>query len=202
MKILLRSAVILALVGVTACQGNVVSDNGSTPGTSSEDGGAPGTSSGNEVAGQLAGNTFSAQDAISVQTALSDGDDFVGSSTYVMITDTSGTCADPTQSIQLMFALASLDENGGATPASTPGTYMVVSGNPEAAGDYAEAFYAIDTETQSAGSFAEEGSIVLTAPAQPGGVSGTFDVTFGDGSHVTGSFDASNCAQWVPNWGM
>ena len=147
------------------------------------------------VDGTVGGVPFAAKDAISHPTGPQNSL-FDGPSTYVVMTDYPGACAaavadEKDLGANIIFDLASIDATGAASAATTTGTYVVVKGSPMTAGLAVVVGWASSTAQQA--SVGTSGSLVVTALGAAG-ISGTFDLTFDDGSHVTGSVDAPSCA--------
>ncbi len=162
----------------------------------------------NQVSGTIAGRALAAQDAASVQGAFH-GFGFSGSSTLVQIADYANLCSLESSnhalanSSHLDLVLAQIDTSGGATPPSVPGIYVVtpLSQNPNVAGTLRAqvwfAWYGASCFKESWASGTSGAVTVLEVSAA--GIQGTFDVFLDSGDHVTGSFDAPDCAGMDPN---
>jgi hypothetical protein len=139
----------------------------------------------------LGGKAVKAQSAATVDGAPS-GADFDGDCTVVYLSDQPAVCgiltssASSLDSTNIVFFLASVNASGKASPASMTGTYAVSVNTPTSAALSAEVFYDSKNEASS-------GTVTVTSPDEGNGISGTFDLTFMDGSHATGSFDATTC---------
>lgn len=158
----------------------------------------------NAVHGLVQGNLFSARDAISID-ATASGFDFNGPSTVVEITDFPSACQNQADhhgvanGQLLFFALATVSSGGVAAAITIPGTYTVVT-SPVPAGNDVELFYQRDDAScvRATGEQASSGTVTVNEVSD-GGVSGTFDVSFSSGDHLTGSFQAPRCGAFNPN---
>jgi hypothetical protein len=156
------------------------------------------------VSGMLGGAPFGASDAVS-NTTTANGFDFPGMSTDVTLTTFAHECA--LQSSQtgtpngrvLLLILGIPDGAGGSAPATSTGAYTIFSGTPAASSQLAEAYFEADDATcrKASSAMATGGVVTLDSATSP--VSGTFDLTFDTGEHVTGSFAAPLCTALDPN---
>ncbi len=148
------------------------------------------------VNGTIAGRTIAAQDAVS--NVATDATNF--SVAAVLVADVPQVCAKVTagqepKSVQGIAFTLGTRTDAGISPPAAPGVYTV--GPLDAAplsGNFAWVVYgatdaSCNTVTQRDGT---SGTVTLT-DVHPGAYSGTFDVTFSDGSHVTGSFTSARC---------
>jgi hypothetical protein len=156
------------------------------------------------VNGNIGGQPFDAQDSISNVVAAG-----FGSAGLVLITNASNTCGKLTANQQPKNAKAVLIvfgfQSGGAITAPTStGSYTVhdsaTVGN--FTGNVAVGQYAATDATCTPVAEAEtvSGTVTLNR-VDANGYSGTFDVTFDDASHATGSFSANRCAALSTNIG-
>jgi hypothetical protein len=162
--------------------------------------------SADHVSGTIGGSAFTARDAIWKNVNAS-GFDFNGTSTIVMVSEFPSACSVETtrkgvaNGRFLAFALATTDSNGAATPIATAGKYTVnPSGTtPPANQLLVEPYYEQDDGTclPSTKHFGMSGSVTVTSTTDP--IQATFDVTFDNGEHITGSFDAVQCGGIDPN---
>jgi hypothetical protein len=83
-----------------------------------------------------------------------------------------------------------VDNGGGATPPTAPGTFYVNRPGPDAASAGAEGWDSACVDTLFTN--ATSGQVTLTA-VSTSGVTGTFDLVLATGDHITGSFDAPAC---------
>jgi hypothetical protein len=161
-----------------------------------------GGSSNATVNGTISGQSMGAQDSVSnVLTSSSDSEGLI------LITNAANTCGKLTAGQQPRNAKAILIEIGTqtATAVSAPaasGTYTVHSSGTigNFTGNVALALYAAtDANCNPVSSIeASSGTVTLTR-VDSTGYSGTFDITFSDASHVTGSFTAGKCTALSTN---
>lgn len=138
-----------------------------------------------------------ARDAVSNTTIV--GTNSVGG---ILLTNSPGLCAKLTAGQQLKnvkaisIGIGTQRPSGISAPVAT-GTYTVYSQATIAGktGTVATAFYLTTGANCSIVSSLESvsGTVTLTR-IDSNGYAGTFDITFSDTSHATGSFAASNCA--------
>ena len=167
-------------------------------------GGSSSTPGGNDVMGPI---NFAAMDAISASFDHTNGFSFVGTSTFVELTDYTGACAlagqhqAPTKSHIIDLGLAVNDASGKAGAPNGPGTYTVFSGTAAlpASMNVAQVFYG-DGCDKTIAYEGTSGTITLKS-AMP--MTGTFDFTIscagfsgctGPDAHLTGSFEAAPCS--------
>jgi hypothetical protein len=147
----------------------------------------------NSASGTVEGASLSVRDALSFQATLT-ADLPDGGAVYLVgfvLTDTSGICADiAAQRSPPSTTILSVGVEGFQP--ITLGTYPVsLLPNPDLT---VAAFVKADANCQSAVSDeATSGSVTFSAISS-GQASGTFDLTFPDAGHLTGSFSAPNCA--------
>ncbi len=165
-----------------------------------------GSNSDATVNGAIRGNTLPVSDTISATATVQ----FSGPPATTInvgvigISSSGGLCGkltagqEPKNSQYLLLFLTDINSVTGQTTApSAAGTYSVYSGTGTAPTKLAIVNYIKTDATcrSTAATMANgiSGMVVLTA-ASNGSYSGTFDITFDTGDHVTGSFRASNCA--------
>ena len=185
------AAALLALAMSSAC------------GSTSSSGGSP--SSSNTAAGNVAGHSYAAKDAIFTTASSTSGFSLgTGSVTVISIESGAGACAEQ-QSAQAVvtldvdMALAQVDATGNTTPISETGTYAVTTGTP-GSGLFAQAVFEPLCKMANlsvAVTQATGGSVTVTE-VDSSHVAGTLDLTFGT-DRVTGSFYASNCSAFDVN---
>jgi hypothetical protein len=161
-----------------------------------------GSSSPASVSGNIGGQSMNAQDAVS-------GINTVGTNSVagILITNVANTCSmltahqQPRNAKAILIAIGTQNGLSTSAPTST-GTYPVFSpaGIVSARGNVAIAAYgATDANCVTVSRIdATSGTVTLTR-VDSSGYAGTFDITFSDSSHVTGSFTASNCAAITSN---
>ncbi len=145
----------------------------------------------------MSGQSMDARDALSKVVTV--GTDSVGA---ILISNSPNTCAklsanqQPRNAKWIVIAIGTQSGSRASAPTGT-GNYTVYSQAAivGATGNVALAVYAATDANCVAVSRIEatSGTVVLTR-VDSSGYSGTFDVTFSDASHVTGSFSASTCA--------
>jgi len=155
------------------------------------------------VNGTIIGQSMNARDSVSnvVDVAIVNVS-FGGSAGLVLITAAPNACANLAASELKKNAKAIFIQVGTQTgrtisPPSGNGNYTVygTSSIAAATGNVAAALY-VATDAKCAPVLDDEatsGTVRLTQ-VDANGYSGTFDITFADGSHVTGSFTANKCA--------
>ncbi len=152
------------------------------------------------VNGTIDGTPFTARDAI-WNTVTASGADFNGMSTAVLITDFANACSvemtrtGVANERIVVFFLAVTDAGGNSSPITAAGTYTInPSGNtPPASSMVAEADYERD-DARCQATVKESGmsgTVTVTSATDP--IQATFDVTFSNGDHITGSFKAGMC---------
>jgi hypothetical protein len=126
----------------------------------------------------------------------------------IAMSDRSAFCDVVTRSVEPRsshyFTIGVVDVVGTTfTPAAGPGTYTVVDPNtsdPPPKSAFAS-FVTVDaTCTDPNGPDGMSGTVVLTK-VNGGEYSGTFDIVFQGGDHVSGSFDSASCAA-LTQWGL
>ncbi len=147
------------------------------------------------VNGTIAGRTIAAQDAVS-----NVADEGTGLSVAaVVIADVPQVCAKMTagqepKSMQLIGFLMGTRTDSGISPPAAPGVHTVLPPDVVVSGSFAVVKYGATGPTCN--TLVEldgiSGTVTLT-DVHGGAYSGTFDVTFGDGSHATGSFTSARC---------
>jgi hypothetical protein len=157
------------------------------------------------VTGTIGGESMSAQDAVS--NTLTSGSTSQG---MLLITNASNTCTklsanqQPKNSKAIAIGIAQQAGSGGFSAPAAPGTYLVMKANEVngIAGNLALATYvATDANCNQTTLIGASGGTVTLTRVDSGGYSGTFDITFSDASHVTGSFAANSCAALALNLG-
>jgi hypothetical protein len=164
-------------------------------------GGGNGSSGGNgsaTVSGTIGGQSMTAQDAISAVL----GAGTPQSLAFIFITNSANQCSRITahQAVRNGQALGlEIGTQSGTTiTAPGPGTYPIstVAGTGGVSGPLAVAAYvatdATCTPTTTVPLEGASGNVVLTSVSDSGYV-GTFDVTFSNNEHVTGSFNTATC---------
>jgi hypothetical protein len=155
------------------------------------------------VNGTINGQSMSAQDAvsnISMSGSTSQG--------LLLITNASKTCSKLSANQQwknikaIAIGIVQQAGSGGFSAPAAPGIYLVMKANEVSgvSGNLALATYlATDAHCNQTILIGSSGGTVTLTRVDPGGYSGTFDITFSDASHVTGSFVATNCAALTPS---
>jgi hypothetical protein len=165
-------------------------------------GGGGGSNGGGSVSGTVGGISFPVASAISAI-----GSNSQGTAAVVAMTSGDDACTQvetnnthPNETI-VELELLDLNETAQTTSAPTaPGTYAVYDTNGSAAPTstsvaivFAESAGS-DCNGGTGGGNGVSGTVTLTAANATTGVySGTFDVTFDTGDHVTGSFNPEAC---------
>ena len=122
----------------------------------------------------------------------------------IYIADVPNTCAmltagqEAKNSKGIILQLGTLTGSAVSPPAST-GDYAVHPSSP--AGNVAEAYYWKNDENceEARDMRGASGKVTLTG-IDASAYSGTMDITFEDGSRVTGSFTSSTCAALLPQF--
>lgn len=144
--------------------------------------------------GTIRGNPLKSGDAISAIGAVALGSVFINAGAAVVLSNTSGLCGfaaggkEPKNSQFLILVVR--DTNRAPTGA---GTYVIYSSGAQPTKLAVAQYFQTDAscnETQI--TLATSGTITITSVSN-GNLSGTFDLTFDSGDHVTGSFSATNC---------
>jgi hypothetical protein len=158
----------------------------------------------NKVVGTIGSRSFTAEDATSTAGSWK-GFDFVGPSLAVQISDYAALCTysanlqEPPNTQNLVLMLARVDASGSSSPPVTNGEFPLLTS--AAAGLWSQAWYEYGGSGVS-GSYdcfraysrsASSGKVVVTSISDDA-VTGTFDLVFEPGDHVTGSFYAPTCA--------
>jgi len=158
--------------------------------------GACGGSSGPaSVNGNIGGESMGAQDAVSNVTTQ--GADSQG---FIFITNAPATCSklqanqQPKNAKALGIGVANVTASNFSAPTGT-GTFTVYPSSSVGLGNAAVVEYVATNATCQpiADIEATSGTVTLTR-VDNNGYAGSFDITFSDGSHVTGNFTASRCA--------
>jgi hypothetical protein len=162
-----------------------------------------GSSTAASVDGNLAGLPMGAQDAVSNIINFSTTD----SEGAILITNAPGTCAklaanqQPKNIKAIQVGMGTQSASAITAPAAS-GVYTVHGSSTirTATGNVAVALYvATDANCNVVTQIeATSGTITLTR-ADATGLSATFDITFSDASHVTGSFAANRCTSLTPS---
>jgi hypothetical protein len=161
-------------------------------------------SSSASVTGTLGGAPMDAQDAVS--NVFTSGSNSEGA---ILITNAPSTCAklaanqQPKNAKAIQVAIGTQTGSAYFAPAAS-GAYPVYSAAASASvtGNVALALY-VSTDASCnpvATVGATSGTVTLTR-VDSGGYSGTFDITFSDASHITGSFTANRCTALSPTPG-
>jgi len=129
------------------------------------------------------------------------GFDFDMMSTAVVITSYPGACnvqmtrTGVANGEYLIFVLASTDAGGSSSPITAPGLYIVNPNGtaPPASSLVVEAYFERDDAmcTPVTKANGMSGTVSVTSASDP--VQATFDVTFDNADHVTGTFRAASC---------
>ena len=156
-----------------------------------------GRSSPVSVNGNIAGQPMGAQDAVS--NVFASGAD---SAALILFTNTANTCAklsanqQPKNAKAIILTVGTQNATNISAP-TAPGTYTVhdFATVKNVTGNVAVAQYAATdaTCTPIADADSASGTVTLTR-VDSTGYAGSFDITFSDGSHITGSFTANRCA--------
>jgi hypothetical protein len=176
----MRLVVVCAMVAATAC------------------GGSGGPASGSATfAGSIAGQSLSPRDATSGNLSFSPSG-VPGQAAVIAITSAAGFCPmlsagkEPKSTQYLVLTAFRLQPNYSAIPPPAPGTYTVGALALENA---VALFAATDGSCQlvaTSQAAATSGAITFTSVGSR--YAGSYDLTFGFGDHVTGTFDAPACA--------
>jgi hypothetical protein len=156
------------------------------------------------VNGNLGGAAFTARDAVWKNVTVA-GFPFDGMSTVIEVTDFANDCSLQTTQTGtpngriFVLALAATDASGNSSPITATGTYSVFTGTVPTSAKAAVAYFEIDDAAclKSSFAFALSGTVTVTSATDP--QQATFDVTFPDNEHVTGSYNAASCAGLNPN---
>jgi len=125
----------------------------------------------------------------------------------ILIINSPNTCAKlsanqlPRNAKGIAIAIGTNSASRLSAPTAT-GTYTVYSQAATAGktGNVATALYgATDANCVPVSSIETTSGTVTLTRVDSSGYSGTFDITFSDASHVTGSFSASKCAAYSPS---
>ncbi len=150
--------------------------------------------------GSLNGTSFAAVDSVysigitppiylSTYTGV---DQLVGNVTGLLVSSDPHACGDISDPMNPgstgFFAILFADDGqGNATPPGGPGTYYVF--DPTAS--FAQGDIAVVSESPCGGGVASGGAFTLTSVSPD--LTGSYDITFEDGSEVSGSFSAVSC---------
>lgn len=161
-------------------------------------GGGGGTAGGSATfAGSIGGQSLVPHDATAATLAVSPNG-VPGHAAVVALTSAAGMCPllssgkEPRNTQYLVLTAFRLQPDFSAAPPAQPGTYPVGALTIENA---IAVFATTDVNCQlvpAAGAVANSGSITFTSVGNR--YSGSYDLTFGFGDHVTGTFDAPLCA--------
>jgi hypothetical protein len=159
---------------------------------------AAGCGGGSAAPGTVKGQTFSPSESISNSAPVAAGSS--SSAGIIVIANSSGLCADvnankePKNLQGLLITLEDVNQTTFATTAPTaPGVYDL-SGS---AARYAfVAFQTNDASCQEISSQSAAGATgtVTVSSVSNGAYTGSYDVIFDSGDHLTGSFNATQCA--------
>ena len=159
-------------------------------------GGGSSSSGSATVNGNIGGQPMAAQDAVS--NVLTSGSNSQG---FILITNASNTCGklaasqQPKNAKAIAVGIATQTGTSYAAPAAT-GAYTVYNSSNigTASGNVVVGEYvATDALCNNIASIeASSGTVTLTR-VDSNGYAGTFDITFSDLSHATGSFTANKC---------
>lgn len=154
------------------------------------------------VNGTIGGQGMGAQDAVStVFTVASD------SAGLIFITNSPNTCAKlsagqiPRNGKAILIILGTQSGSSTSAPTAT-GSYTVFSSVAIVGqiGNVALVRYqAVDASCTPTSDIEATGGTVTLTKIDTSGYAGTFDMTFSDNSHVTGSFTANKCTALSPN---
>ncbi|MGZ6124713.1 MAG: hypothetical protein ACXWLR_07120 [Myxococcales bacterium] len=159
-------------------------------------GGAGGPASGSATfSGSIAGQPFAPHDATAGALSFS-ANGVPGHAAVIGITSATGFCPllaaskEPKSTQYLVLTAFRVQPDYSAVPPPSPGTYTL--GN-QAIENAVAIFAATDATCQLvAASEAVSGAITFTSVGSR--YAGSYDLTFGSGDHVTGTFDAPVCA--------
>jgi hypothetical protein len=117
-----------------------------------------------------------------------------------LMTSQNRTCGTRANATVLTLLIVTAKRGGAAAPVQ-PGTYTITSSipAPDSQGNFtiAEAFAAKTEACTAAPSAAFAASGTITINSVGSSVTGSADLTFSDGGHVSGSFSASMCSVQV-----
>ncbi len=149
--------------------------------------------------GTIRGQSFAPSEAISGNGSLRNSTSTFG---VIELASPSGICQQLSAHHALKnakyFSIDVRDVNpttGVFTAPTAPGTYTVRAGTGQPPAKWAGAVY-IPTDANclsQSGPFAVSGTVTITSVSN-GSYSGNFDLILDSGDHVSGSFNASNCA--------
>jgi hypothetical protein len=153
---------------------------------SSSSGGSDGTSG--PVKGNVAGNSFSAVDTVSlVGSVMVSG--ATGYEADVVVSTSAGTCTGLMQSTENANSALLIVAVASATPV-TPGTYSISpTGMAQVRYDAVGAACSISVQEE-----AQSGTVVYTT-IDASSIVGTIDAVFPNGDHISGAFTAPLCNQ-------
>jgi len=183
----------VALAGA-ACGGGSNSNSNPNPNPSPT---SPAT-----VSGNINGQAFGAQDAVS--NVLTAGPNSVA---LILVTNVASACAKvsasqvPRNGKVILILAGALSAASVSAPAA-PGSYRVFTAaviNSQT-GNVAQAVYqSVDGTCFPNGDLEATGGTVTFTRIDTSGQAGTFDLTFSDGSHATGTFTANKCTALTTN---
>lgn len=163
-------------------------------------GGSSGNHSGggNSVSGPIKGMTITPADAVSAVVSENNGTVQLAS---IAITEWSGTCALITTSHTqhpnahiLIIQAGTIDQAGNVTAPTSAGTFQVTSKATMPGPFAAVEFLGTDSMCKSSNTASGVSGTVTFTAAGSAGYTGTADVTFDSGDHVTVKFDSKDCA--------
>ena len=159
-------------------------------------GGSSSTSGSATLSGTIRGQAMSPKDATAANLSFS-GNGVPGRAAVIGITTAAGICPEltggkePKNAQYLVLTAFQVQPNFSAAPPPAPGVYSVGALAIESAVAVFAATDAACHDVASSDSVATSGSVTFTAVGSR--YTGTFDLTFGFGDHVTGTFDAPIC---------
>ncbi len=151
------------------------------------------------VNGSIRGNSLKSGDAVSATGSVALGGSPINAG-VVVLSNTSGLCGlavagkEPKNSQFLILVVSDRNTNTAPTGA---GSYVIYSSGAQPTKLAIAQYFQTDAschEIQS--TLATSGTITLTSVSN-GNLSGTFDLTFDTGDHVSGSFSAANCSALI-----
>src|SRR5262249_51716833 len=125
----------------------------------------------------------------------------------ILVTNAASTCAKvsaaqvPRNGKAILIGAATVSGSSFSAPA-TLGSYPVFTAATVLShtGNVAQALYqSVDASCNTNGDLEATGGTVTLTRIDANGDAGTFDLTFADGSHVTGSFTANKCTALTSN---
>jgi hypothetical protein len=159
-------------------------------------GGSSSTSGSASISGTIRGQSMSAKDATAANLSFN-ATGRGGSAAVIGITSAAGICPqltsgkEPKSTQYLVLSAFRLQPDGSAAPPPSAGVYPVGALTIENAVAVFAATDAACHDTVASDSVATSGNVTFTSVGSR--YAGTFDLTFGFGDHVTGTFDAPMC---------